>query len=329
MTHGLVIGKFLPPHAGHLHLIRTARTQVDQLTVIVFSLRRETIPGELRRTWLQAANPDVRVLHGDDENPQYPDEHPDFWTIWIDSIRRLVPEPIDVVFSSETYGDELARRLGARHACVDLERRAFPVSGTAVRADPWANARFLGDDVRAHFVRRVVITGPESTGKTTLAAHLAARYETQSVPEFARGYLDAKYPDRPDGDPLCTFDDLTDIVRGQLRTEDEAARRAHRVLFCDTDASVTAVYARQYFGRVPHEVELAAATRRYDLHLLLDVDVPWVADPQRDLPHLRAEMKEAFRAELDRRGARVVEISGTWQERFAAACRAVDALLRE
>jgi HTH-type transcriptional regulator, transcriptional repressor of NAD biosynthesis genes len=250
VTHGLIIGKFLPPHAGHLHLIRTARNQVDALTVIVFSLAAEPIPGEQRRAWLQAACPGVRVLHRDDENPQEPHEHPDFWDIWTSSIRRACPEPVDVVFTSEHYGDELARRLEARHVCVDRERLAYPVSGTAVRRDPWANAHYLADDVRAWFLRRVVVTGPESTGKTTLARDLAAAFDTTWVPEYARAYLDAKYPGRPDGQPLCVLDDMPEIARGQVAAEDAKAREARRVLFCDTDAAVTAVYSREYFGVV-------------------------------------------------------------------------------
>ena len=328
MTHGLVIGKFLPPHAGHLHLIRSALAQVDALTVIVFSLRREPIPGELRRTWLQASCPGVRVLLSDDENPQEPAEHPDFWTIWVDSIRHACPEPVDVVFSSEDYGDELARRLGARHVCVDRERRTFPVSGTAVRNDPWSHREFLDDGVRAHFVRRVVVTGAESTGKTTLARDLAAAFGTTWVPEFARGYLDERYPDRPAGDPLCALDDMAVIARGQVAAEDAAAANADRVIFCDTDPVVTCVYSREYFGVVPREVA-EAAQRRYDLHLLLDVDVPWVADRQRDLPHRRHVIHEVLLEELRGRGSRVVLVGGTWRERFGKARAAVDALLAE
>jgi HTH-type transcriptional repressor of NAD biosynthesis genes len=327
VTRGLIIGKFLPPHAGHRHLVETARRQVDELTVIVFSLQREPIPGPLRQHWLQAMCPGVRVLHAEDENPQEPHEHPAFWDIWIRSIRARMPTGPDVVFTSEGYGDELAHRLGARHVCVDRERQAFPVSGRAVRADPWAHARHLTDDVRSWFVKRVVLTGAESTGKTTLACELAARYGTSWVPEYARQYLDARYASRPAGAPLCALEDMVPIARGQLASEDALARQACRVLFCDTDAGVTRVYSRQYFGVVPPEVEAAAEEPRYALHLLLGVDVPWVADRQRDLPHLRREMHEAFRDDLHRRHRPYVVIDGPWSERVGKAVAAVDALL--
>src|SRR5690242_304352 len=129
ITRGLVLGKFLPYHAGHAHLIRTARAAVDELTVLVCSIAREPIDGPVRHRWVATAHPDCRVLHVDEEVPQAPEEHPDFWPIWTDLICRYAGE-VDAVFTSEEYGDELARRLGARHVCVDRERTLYPVSGT-------------------------------------------------------------------------------------------------------------------------------------------------------------------------------------------------------
>ena len=145
MTTGFLLGKFLPLHRGHMHLIETARSQVDHLTVLVCSLQREPIPGALRHAWVRALYPEVNVQHCTDENPQYPEEHPDFWDIWLASIRRFMPAGPDLVFSSELYGDELARRLGARR---------FPVSGTAVRQQPFAYWDYLPEPVRAYYARR-------------------------------------------------------------------------------------------------------------------------------------------------------------------------------
>jgi NadR type nicotinamide-nucleotide adenylyltransferase len=325
---GLIIGKFLPPHRGHLHLIEQARAQVHQLTVAVFSRPDEPIPGPLRAAWLAELCPGVRVLHSDDPNPQWPHEHPAFWDIWTASVRRLLPTGPDLVFSSEDYGDELALWLGARHVLVDHERRAFPISGTRVRADPLGCWEFLPPPVRAHHAVRVVVTGPESTGKTTLASDLAAHYGTVWVPEFARPYLDRKNAHGlPPSGLMVEPSDLQPIADGQTGSEDVLARRANRVLLCDTDVTTTCVYARHYLDLVPPAIDAESRRRRYALHLLLGVDVPWVPDPQRDRPGLRGEMYALFREALVERGHRFVEVCGSWEQRRARAIEAIDAVL--
>jgi NadR type nicotinamide-nucleotide adenylyltransferase len=151
MLTGFLLGKFLPLHRGHMYLIEHARDRVDHLTVLVCSLKREPIPGTLRYQWVRELYPTVNVQHFAEDVPQYPEEHPDFWTIWLNVIRRFVPTGPDLVFTSETYGDRLAEILGARHVCVDLERKTFPVSGTAVRDDPFAYWDFIPPPVQAYF----------------------------------------------------------------------------------------------------------------------------------------------------------------------------------
>lgn len=154
MTTGFLLGKFLPPHRGHLYLIEVAQQQVDHLTVLVCSLAREPIPGELRHRWVRDLFPGVNVQHFADDIPQYPHEDPEFWTLWRQAIRRYVPTGPDLVFTSEGYGDTLAQVLGARHVCVDRARATFPVSGTAVRANPAAYGRWLPPPVQAYFAQR-------------------------------------------------------------------------------------------------------------------------------------------------------------------------------
>jgi HTH-type transcriptional repressor of NAD biosynthesis genes len=327
MTSGLIIGKFLPPHRGHVLLIETALRHVDRLTVLVCSLAAEPIPGEQRVAWLREMFPQADVRHHADENPQEPDQHPRFWEIWTGSIRRLIPDGLDIVFSSEDYGLELARRLGARHVMVDRERRAFPVSGQQIREHPMKFWDFLPACVRPHFVRRLVVTGPESTGKTTLAERLAGHFETVCVPEFARAHLDAKYAGREVPSPPCEEGDIPVIARGQMASEDEAARTANRLLVCDTDLYLTCLYAEEFFGHCPEWIREAAATRPADLHLLLDADVPWTADPQRDRPHRRAQLFARLREALEEGGRRYVVVSGSWDERWAQAKDAAAALV--
>jgi NadR type nicotinamide-nucleotide adenylyltransferase len=166
-------------------------------------------------------------------------------------------------------------------------------------------------------VRRIVITGSESTGKTTLAGMLAARYDTVATPEFSRDYAGGRHV------PLDRHD-VEAIAIGQIHSEDRWTPRArHGQLVLDTDLFSTVVYGRHYYGSLQPWIERVALERRGDLYLFLDIDVPWVADPIRDRGSQRAEMHALFRDMLDRYGLPYVTIGGDWPERFESAIRAV------
>ncbi len=166
---------------------------------------------------------------------------------------------------------------------------------------------------------RVVLTGSESVGKTTLAGMLAAHYGVEFVPEFVRQYAADK------GTPL-DFRDHGPIAKGQVALENSYIERADSLLLLDTDLVSTVVYCHHYFGRCPAFIEEAAVARLATRYLLLDVDVPWVADGVRDREDRRAEVQALFADTLTRFGAAVTTIRGNWAERFDAAVRTIDAL---
>ena len=316
MTHGLVIGKFLPYHAGHAHLIQEARARVDRLTVLVCSIAREPIEGRLRHGWVHRAHPDCLVRHVDEEVPQAPDDSPDFWPIWIDLIRRHAGQ-VDTVFTSEPYGDELGRRLGAHHVAVDPARRVVPVSGTAIRANPMGHWEYLPREVRPFYLRRIAILGAESTGKTTLAQRLAAAVNGTWVPEYGRAYCEHR-------DALSlTTPDFEAIAWGQAAMEDATAASAHRILVCDTELHTTNTWADLVTGGRPDWMTAAARARRYDLVFLLENDVPWEADGTRVLEHRREEHLRRIEAELRDAGRHWVRLSGDADARLEAALRLV------
>jgi NadR type nicotinamide-nucleotide adenylyltransferase len=320
--HGLILGKFMPPHAGHQFLVQFAQNFVDRLTVLVCSLDREPIPGALRFAWMQELFPTARVVHVTDDLPQGPSEHPRFWELWRETVMRAAKQPIDFIFASEDYGYRLAAEVGATFIPVDLSRQLVPASGTAVRNQPLTNWEYIPECVRPYFVKRVCLFGPESTGKSALARDLAVHFNTVYATEFARGLLDHK-------DGVCEPTDIPLIARGQAATEDALARRANKVLFCDTDLLLTTIWSDVFFGGCPEWVRQAADRRRYDLYLLLDVDVPWVDDHQRNLPHRRKEFFGRCRDALDSSRRPYLIVRGTWAQRFAQACCAVEQLLDE
>ena len=322
MSHGLVLGKFLPYHAGHAHLIRTARAQVDALTVLVCSIEREPIPGGHRYQWVRTAHPDCRVVHVGEEVPQAPEDDAAFWPIWTDLIRRYAGA-VDVVFTSESYGEELGARIGARAVCVDPTRRTVPISGTVIRSDPMGNWSFIPPVVRPYFVRRVAILGAESVGKTTLARQLAERFDSVWVPEYGRAYCEDRHAS------TLELHDFEAIAWGQATWEDSAAGRANRVLICDTDLHTTCTWSDLIAADRPGWLTPAARARRYDLILLLDDDVPWIDDGTRVLERRRREHTQRLRAELNSAGREFLLLLGSYERRLRDATEAVEALLRD
>jgi NadR type nicotinamide-nucleotide adenylyltransferase len=322
MIRGMALGKFLPPHLGHVYLAEFGQHHVDDMTVVVCSIEREPIPGALRYRWMRELLPGVRVVHLTDELPQEPAEHPDFWDLWREALLRVLPAPPQRVFASESYGHRLARELGAEFVEVDIARAAVPVSGTAIRARPLEHWAHLPRCVRPYFARRVSVFGPESTGKSTLAARLAERYQTTLVREYARAYLEARQGHLEERD-------LLPIARGQIASEEALVPGCNRVLICDTDPLLTTVWSHTLHGACDPWITERARQRRYDLTLLTDVDVPWVPDPVRYLPDDRRPFFDRCEEALKQAGRPYLILRGPWDERFARACDAIDALLDE
>ncbi|RPF39796.1 NadR type nicotinamide-nucleotide adenylyltransferase [Streptomyces sp. Ag109_G2-6] len=342
--HGLVLGKFYPPHAGHHHLVRTAQDQCERLTVLVCAASVESVPLADRVRWMREEHPGAHVVGAVDDIPV--DLHdPEVWEAHMAVFRAAVGRRVDAVFTSEEYGAELARRFGAEEVLVDPARSLFPVSGTAVRADPAGCWEFLGPAVRAALTRRVVVLGAESTGTTTLSRELAAHYrrrggvwaKTGWVAEYGREYSEEKLAAARAVDPAASWEDMAFasrefpvIARRQDENEDRAARLGSPVLFCDTDSFATGIWHERYVGGRSREVERIAARTRRDLYLLTDHEgVPFEDDGLRDGPELRPWMTARFRRELARTGRRFLMVSGDRRSRLEQAVAAVDGLLAE
>ncbi|MBS1715231.1 MAG: AAA family ATPase [Armatimonadetes bacterium] len=328
MTSGLVIGKFYPLHRGHKFLIETARRQVDRLTVMLCVHESQTIPGHLRKAWLEESHPDCEVVAVPDTLPEEP-------VAWARFVVETFGRAPDVVFSSEDYGAPFAAAMGSRHVMVDRGRRTVPVSGTAVRDDPLGHWEFLEPCVRAYFVKRVVVTGAESTGKTTLARRLAERFGTEWVPEYGREYWETVKLGGSAITDIATFrvpewqsEEFVLIAETQQSREDAAARRAEKVLFCDTDAFATGLWHERYMGSRSPEVEAVGRRRRPDLVLLCAPDVPFVQDGFRDGESVRTTMHGTFLIRLAE-GAIVPRVlTGDWKAREVRAVRAVQSLMK-
>jgi NadR type nicotinamide-nucleotide adenylyltransferase len=282
---GVVVGKFLPPHRGHSLLIETALARCACVDVIVCERAGDPIPGDLRASWLRELHPGAQIRRVDDV---YDPDDSRLWALL--TLGWLGARP-DAAFTSEAYGEAWASAMGCVHVTVDPARARFPISGSAVRADPYASWELIAPPVRAWYAKRVCLVGAESTGKTTLAESLARLLKTAWVPEYGREFTLDKYGR---GDEEWRSAEFVEIAAEQQRRENRAAREADRVLICDTNAFATSLWHRRYMGSLHPEVDRVAALDRCDLYLLTGDEIPFIQDGIRDGEAIRHEMHGWF-----------------------------------
>lgn len=327
MRHGFILGKFLPPHAGHVALIEAGRALVDRLTILVAWLPEDPISGPVRVEWMRQMFPDCRVVGHGAPAPQDPGESKEFWPIWRAIVAKAHPEPIDYLFAGEEYGAELARQVGGLY--VPLGARVLGadrgglggLSGSAVRDDPWGHWKHLPPPVRDHYAHTICLHGVESVGKSSLAERLAVHYGTVCVPEYGRAHCETYGTN-------CREQDLLLIGRAQQAMIAAARPWSNKRLITDTDALMTAAWSHMMIG---HASDALLRERKADLYLMLATDAPFIDDGTRVYadPAERARFDGIARAMLSATRVPTVEISGSWDERFAAACAAIDAMKQD
>lgn len=324
MRRGFILGKFLPPHAGHVALIESAARLVDELTILFCSLPDDPIPGEIRLEWMRQIFPDCRIVWHKTPVPQAPDDNPNFWPIWRGIIAKAHPEPIDYLFAGESYGEQLACEvgglfvpLGARVLGAD-QQGIGGLNGTSVRANPWRHWRYLPPQVRNHYALTVCLHGVESVGKSVLAERLAAHYSTVAVPEYGRSHCETYGTN-------CREQDLLLIGNAQQAMIEAARPWCNKLLIADTDALMTAAWSQMMIGYAPDQL---ICHRRADLYLMLGTDAPFIDDGTRVYrePADRDRFDRIARDVLNVARVNVTCIEGSWDERFEAACAAIDEL---
>ncbi|MBC8084053.1 MAG: AAA family ATPase [Hymenobacter sp.] len=318
-----VFGKFMPFHEGHARLIDFARQHCRCLTVLVCASDQEALPGRVRQAWLQetyaaAAAVEIRLLeYQESELPNTSETSLAVATVWADKFRVLLPD-YSLVVTSEPYGELVAARMGIRHLAFDVARGLVPVSASVIRQNPAAYWHFLPASVKPYYVRKVVVLGTESTGKTTLATQLAAHFRATLVPEAGRDLIADS--------TRFSLADLYAVAIEHARRIRLAQVGASPLVVIDTDIHITQSYARLMGERelvVPPDVY---ALNRADLYLYLSPDVPFVQDGTRLPAPDRLRLDRSHRRVLQECGIAVVEIGGSWEQRFQRAVQLLEAL---
>lgn len=331
--NGLVVGKFAPLHRGHELVISRALALCERVHVLSYS--KPELPScdpAQRRAWIARSFPAVHCVvvddawlraHGAHDSIVVPsNDAPD--EVQRDFVSYLCREqlqiPVDVVFTSEDYGDGFARSLTAglrarwpahasiEHVSIDRARQLVPISGTLIRADPHAHRDYLSAHVYAAFVERIAILGGESTGKSTLAAALARHFATQYVAEYGRELWEARAG-------RLEYADLLAIAEQQVEREQRAGEQSYRYAFCDTSPATTLLYCLDLFGRAEQRLR-ALATRRYTLQILCAPDFPFVQDGTRRDDAFRHEQHDWYLKQLEKSGERWLLVTGSLDERI-------------
>jgi NadR type nicotinamide-nucleotide adenylyltransferase len=173
---------------------------------------------------------------------------------------------------------------------------------------------------------KVVLFGPESTGKTVLAKQLATHYKTLWVPEFSRIYAEEKTKNNQ----ILTKDDVLPIAKGQMTLENSLAKQTESLLICDTNLLETKVYSEAYYqGYSPEILNKYALENYYNLYFLTNIDVPWEPDGIRDKPNERENMFQAFQDVLIKNKISYVLLSGSFEQRLETAIKHINKLLKK
>lgn len=285
-----------PPTIGHLNMIETARAFSNKVTVFIYTLSSEVIPGNIRYQALRnhyKNDKRIDIIWIEKTIPQEPKEHPQFWKIWKKDLIEHLGKDIDCVFGSEDYIKEIALNLNCEYFMVDKERETIEISGTKCRNNSIKNWNYVIPEMRNYFVKRIAILGPESSGKSVLSRMLANTFDTNYVEEYGREYCNIKPPSE------FTSDDFEHIAKTQIIRESDLKYKSNKFLFCDTEVITTQVFHILYKEKRNLELDIMISKSNYDFYILLYPSFKFVQDGTREFESKRLEHYEMIKKELE------------------------------
>lgn len=314
---GLVLGSFAPLHNGHLSLINFGLSNCDTLYVLLCSHDKEDIPGEVRYNWLKEefkGIDKIKIIHKDTSHMENTSvSNVDISRVWSVYLKELFPD-MNVIFTSEKYGDYVAEFMNIEHIQYDQQRLTTPISSTMIRKKPLTYWEYLPKSVRPYYTKKVCIVGTESTGKSTMTKLLSDFYGVPQAREMGREICDDT--------KTCDIEMLNAIIEAQA--VEITDNLGDKILFSDTDSLTTICYGKFLFNQIPStntkEIE---EINNFDIYLFLWNDVPFVDDGSRMGEPKRSEFHNLLYETF--KDKNVYYIKGTdFEERFNKCVDVID-----
>lgn len=329
--NGFLLGKFYPFHKGHVYLIEKSLELCNHLTVLVCALDDDKeffISGEARFKAMCEyfeGYKNLTLIFHQNNDPQYPEEHLAFWNIWLKIILSNVdPSKLDVVFSSEEYGNVIAKRLQIKHHCIDLDRSTWPISGTKIRRNIVDKWDFLPQETKRVFIQKIAFIGPESVGKSTISQIVANHFGFPLVKEYGREHVE-KY-----GNDLKDHDFQQIVKRQNANLVNVLNSTEAQGIICDTENVTTYTFYDMYvpmnkiinLSKIPVEP--------IDLRILFYPDNKAVQDGTRRFikDEERLNHYKDLRTNCMLHGYNCREVSGTYSEKIEKSIALIENLLK-
>lgn len=330
---GMYGGSFNPLHLGHVDCIIQAANMCEALFLVLSAgVSREEIDLRVRYRWLYQLTKhigNVKIIILQDTAQTKEDYTQEYWMADADIVKKQIGQTIDVVFCGSDYDETSFWNI----CYPESERYIFKrnhISSTKIRQNPYAHWDWIASTAKPYYVKKVLLMGSESTGKSTLTINLANHYNTNYIDEAGRDISE-----RSGTDQMMLSEDFTEILLQHKLNEINAMKHSNKILFIDTDALVTQFYMN--FLKDPGIEKNRAlsdtidALNTYDLILFLEPDVTFIQDGDRS-PVIEAD-RETYSGKikelLKSHGRSYRCIDGDYQERYRKAIHAVDRLLNQ
>ncbi|WP_348666304.1 multifunctional transcriptional regulator/nicotinamide-nucleotide adenylyltransferase/ribosylnicotinamide kinase NadR [Arsenophonus symbiont of Ornithomya chloropus] len=293
---GIIFGKFYPLHTGHIYLIQRACSQLDELYIILChdekydkaifvdsSMSQQPTVSDRLRWLLQTFKYQKNIyIHSFNENGIEP--YPNGWEYWSMEMKKfLIKKNIrpQLIYSGEIKDVQYYKKyFGMEVILIDPDHTFMNITGHQIRKDPFRYWEYIPTEVKPFFVRKVVILGGESSGKSTLVNKLANIFNTTSAWEYGRDYI---FSHLGGDERALQYSDYDKIALGHIKYIDFAVKYANKVVFIDTDFITTQAFCQRYEGKSHPFVQALINEYRFDLVILLENNTPWISDGLRSL----------------------------------------------